>query len=170
VLQLSDQKDIVSEGQPLGYLHDTVCRAGTSQPNFGELMEVLHRSFALFDKVFVLLDALDECESDKLRELYAALEEMYGWNLPCTHFLITSRKDGSILGALEGIVPRQSRLEFSRDAVNEDIRAWLEDELARGQLGSKIDRWQEPDSLKTRITTELMKRASGMYVISPTDP
>lgn len=147
-------------------LFKSTCRNGIKRPNVSHLLEALHRAMTMFRKIYVVLDALDEYESTQDHDLEASLARMHQWNLSNAHFLITSRRDGNVLYALETIVPSPFRMEVVQQEVDTDIHAWIEVQLgSRSRLGRKISGWHQPDVFKQKLQRELTERASGMYGI-----
>lgn len=166
ILQLMDHfRDAFPQ---IDQLFEASCGRGARQPTRIELLEVLLLALAINDrdgeKVYIVLDALDECDSADSEHLEAALARMHECNLPSAHFLITSRQDGLANSALEDIVSLRYRVLARQIDVDNDIAAWVEEQLSsRGRLGRKLSKWDQHASLKARIQSELLKKASGMY-------
>lgn len=138
---------------------------GARQPSRRELLETLRLALTAKSKVFVVLDALDECNSVEGEHLGEALAQMHEWNLEGAHFLITSRQGGLANSALRNLVSSQNQMPVRQKEVDVDIRVWVEHELSMSRtLGQKLSGWDEPDSLKARIQERLLQNASGMYV------
>lgn len=166
VLQLADRSDETFSS--LFELFEKACKNGTRQPSVQQLLKGLQKALVQFRKAFIVIDALDESESGGTRALESALEEMHSWDLPCAHFLITSRREGNVFTVLENIVPPQYRMEVVAQEVDRDIKVWIQDQLSdRGRLGRKISKWSHAEVFAARIETKLMERASGMYVPRP---
>lgn len=161
--------DLSGETFPLiDRLFKSSCGDRARQPSRRELLELLQLGLTAKtndnDKVYILLDALDECDSAEGDHLEAAMAQMHDWNLQGAHFLITSRRDGLANSALGNIVSLQDRVPIRQQEVDGDIRAWVTDQLSpRARLGRKLSKWDQQDSLKTRIQSELLEKASGMY-------
>jgi hypothetical protein len=119
---------------------------------------LLQYEVSSFSKVFVVIDALDEClENDGTREsLIAEIKKLQ----PSIHLLVTSRHIASIEREFE----KAARLEIL--ANDEDIRRYLGGRIERGRLKLHI---RADPTLKHVIVNTLVGNARGMFVKSLTD-
>lgn len=140
------------------------CRSSRREPTRRELLETLRNALAVEGNVYLLFDALDECDRKGIRDLMAALERMHNWDIPNAHFLITSRRDGNVLSVLEDIVPVQYRMEVPQHEVDQDIETWLEQQLSRrGRSGRKLSGWGRSEALREEIRSGLLGKVCGLY-------
>lgn len=126
-----------------------------TQPSFDEISQALQSVAALYSRVFILIDGLDECqESDGCRSRFLTevfnLQAKSGANL-----FATSR---SIHDITERFKEKQS-LSLEILASDEDVRMYLDDCISHSKPKILKDRREE-------IKTEITKAASGMYVSS----
>jgi hypothetical protein len=126
-----------------------------TQPSLEEISKCLQTVTAQYSRVFLIVDALDECQiSDGCRQRFLSslfdLQAKYGANL-----FATSRPISNIEKAFEG----NSKLEIR--ASEEDVRRYLDGHIFR--LPGFIARSLE---LQEEIKTAIVKAVDGMYVIN----
>ena len=106
-----------------------------------------------FERVYVILDALDECEDRE--QLIALIEEIHDWKLGKLNMLATSRAERDIE---EGIGPHVSaRINLHSSQVNADIQIHIRERL---QNDPKLKKWSA--KVHGEIETALMEGAHGM--------
>lgn len=127
--------------------------SGRDKPSTKALQAQLQVVMEGFDHIYIMLDALDEC-GERL-ELLQWIHTIASLNLAGLHLLLTSRMEPEIKGRLVQ-VPKILPIQFSRDVVNQDINAYLEERI------SHIDRWNE--ETRALVKTTLAAGAGGMYV------
>jgi len=126
---------------------------GQQQPTIGALKKVLRDILGMFQDVFIILDALDECI-----ERQALLEwiiDVVDQNLDNLHLLVTSRKEKDIEDCLASCV--SSEVNIQSTAVDPDIQVYVREQLSSNP---KLKKW----SMKVReeIEAVLMHGAHGM--------
>ena len=119
-------------------------------------------------RMIILLDALDECESeerDKIMDALSLIVKRSGGAL--VKFLISSRDDVS-LGMLPALKQFEIHVEETRN--QQDINGYVKAQLSRliqqnklRILGSK----RVPKGLQAKMIDRLSQGAQGMYVLSP---
>jgi hypothetical protein len=118
------------------------------RPTVGEITKVLKAQFTLFSKVFIIVDALDECpEDDGTRaDLVETLRMLRAKNMK---LMVTSRDIPSIDLAhdFEGV----TRLDIR--ARDEDVRAFVE---------CHISRYRFTSDLKQSIVEKIAENVKGM--------
>jgi hypothetical protein len=134
-------------------LYDDCVNRGT-RPPLSEVSKVLQSEITKYTKVFIVLDALDECsESDGTRQIF--LTEMRKL-IPNISLLVTSRDITSI----ELEFQTAARLEIR--ANDEDIRSYLKSRIeGQPQLARHIEK--DP-TLRGEILDTIVEKANGMYV------
>ncbi|KAH8592634.1 hypothetical protein B0O99DRAFT_597075 [Bisporella sp. PMI_857] len=150
-------KQLAKSQQPLlGAVEELYDRHRTkrTRPSLDEISRSLQVVTALYSRVFIIVDALDECQmSDGCRQRFLSslfnLQAKYRANL-----FATSRPISSIEREFEG----NSRLEIR--ASEEDVRKYLDGNLFR--LPGFVAR--SPD-LQKEIKTGIAKAVNGMYVV-----
>jgi len=114
---------------------------------------MLQATIRLFTKVFIVVDALDECsEEDGVRETFSKL---LNESTPDLNLLITSRHVAVIERTFEGA----TRIEIC--ASDKDVRSYLS---ARITENSQLVRYIKIDpTLLSKILDTITSKANGMY-------
>lgn len=122
---------------------------GKGRPSLADFSRLLGLQTQRFSKVFIVIDALDECVDEDIRE-----ELVEALRLPSVHLLVTSRRLPSI-GALFADAPH---LEIK--ARDLDIKNYLNDRILNEK---RLVRLVKTDvSLKTTIMSTVTEKAQGM--------
>jgi len=90
---------------------------GLRSPALEELMSTLKTIIASFEHVYIIFDALDECQDR--RHFLKVLKQMHGWELSTLHLLATSRQEHDIARVLDTLVSHDVQME--QTLVNGDI-------------------------------------------------
>ena len=127
-----------------------------AQPSLLELSTILHDSMEEFDHVYIILDALDEC--DEREKLLSIIQRLLSSSTGTIHMLVTSRSDVILEECLAPMITARILIESS--LIEQDIRSYIQ-----GQLhdNPKLRRW--PHKVQERIELALMTGAQGMYVV-----
>jgi len=120
-------------------------------PTLTECFRLLKSQLANCPSVFLVIDALDECEDETRRKLCAQLQ-----NLPeSTHLLITSRHNPELEGQIEG----SGRLEIR--ASDRDIEMYLEGRIKT--MHRLKQHTQNDPELQPLVIRIIRDKARGMY-------
>ncbi|RDW79059.1 ankyrin repeat domain-containing protein [Aspergillus mulundensis] len=123
------------------------------QPSVSELLQFLQLFSNQLSRVFIVVDALDECESTVRESLLAAI---YSLQDRCNvNFLATSRYIPDTIAAFEGCPSLEIR------ATMEDVWRYLRSQLSR--LPSFVSRNKE---LQCEIIAEVSKAVGGMFLLA----
>ena len=124
-----------------------------TRPSLGEILGILQTVAAAYSRVFIIVDALDECQiSDGCRQRF--LSGLFNLQATCkANLFATSRPISSIEKEFEG----NSKLEIC--ASEEDVRRYLEGHMFR--LPGFVARSLE---LQEEIKTDIVNAVDGMYV------
>ena len=126
-----------------------------TQPSVDELSKALHSVATINSRVFIFVDALDECQvSDGCRTRF--LTELF--NLQAkrgTNIFATSRFIPDIMAQFNGSVTLEIRASY------EDVERYLEGHM--GQLPCFV---QKNTHLQEEVKTGILEAVDGMYVIS----
>ncbi len=133
------------------------CRDGDRPPPSRELLVILQKMIREFKGVYIILDALDECEDRG--KLWEDIETITGWELENLHVLVTSRKEKDIEESLDSLVDDTQKICIQSALVNDDICAYVHKRLRTDQ---KLKRWQNRPEVQQEIETTLMSKADGM--------
>lgn len=129
------------------------------QPTGEELLVTFHSMMTTYDEVFVVIDALDECEERP--ELLSDIEEVMEWKDIHLHILVTSRKEADIEDSLNPLCDDGMSICIHRASVDADIRTYVHDRLLEDR---RFRRWRDHTKVQQEIENTLMGKANGMYV------
>jgi hypothetical protein len=132
------------------YLHNRH-KDRRTRPSFDELSRTLQSVAAMYSRVFVIVDALDECqEVDGCRRIL--LSELFKLQAgTATNILATSRFIPEVEKEFKGSVVLEIR------ASDKDVRKYLDGRMAQMFFSPDLD-------LQAEIKTEISRAADGMYV------
>jgi hypothetical protein len=127
-----------------------------TRPSFDEIVKSLCSIIGLYSRVFIIIDALDECHvsnegRDKLLSIVFSLQVQAQTNV-----FITSRFIPEIMSQFEGCMSKEIR------AKDDDILKYIDERIPQ-LLRSRISKY--PD-LQNSIRSEVVKAVDGMYVQS----
>ena len=128
---------------------------GQQQPTTKGLMSTLKAMLKGkgFQHVYVIMDALDECEDRE--QLLLLIQEITEWKLGTMHILATSRKERDIEDCL---IPRVSaQINLHSSLVNADIQIHIQERLRND---TKLKKWSA--KIHGQIEATLMDGADGM--------
>lgn len=127
-------------------------------PAFGTLRKVLLEILKGFETVFVVFDALDECEERK--ELMCLFRELVGDGIGCTiKLFITSRRESDIQKSFHEI----DSIEIEATKISSDIKAYVNHEIDQRSQDGRLE--LSSKKLRGEIVSSLIDRAGGMYVL-----
>src|ERR1700722_10523198 len=121
-------------------------RRREARPTLDQLTEVLISEIRTYSKVFIIVDALDECREDDATR--ALLLEVLRSLPPQVNLMVTSRNLPSIGRDFEGA----KRLHIR--AKDDDMRVYIEGRIALGP--------QHLKNLQEAIVNKIVKNAKGM--------
>jgi len=125
-----------------------------TRPSLEEISKVLHSVTALFSRVFIIVDALDECQVTDGRRF---LNGVFHLQAECgANLFATSRFTPEITEMFKGSVTLEIR------ASDEDVRSYLDGHMF--QLPSFVRRNPE---LREEIMTSIVPAVDGMCVPLP---
>ncbi|KAL8834139.1 MAG: hypothetical protein Q9170_003886 [Blastenia crenularia] len=152
----------LSSGQQptLGILKSSFedCRKGEKQPQTKELVALLKDLAKLPDRVFLVLDALDECEGR--HELLDFLEQIFSWRLKAIHMVMTSRKLKDFEDLFDDEIGERGSVPIQNSTTNVDIQIYIRGVLREDR---RFKRWRSQPQVQTELENELMKKAGGMF-------
>ncbi|RMY37711.1 hypothetical protein D0866_03089 [Hortaea werneckii] len=134
------------------------CENGRREASEHQLLQALKDTLELLPAAFAVLDALDECRD--WGALFEILVEMQSWDKGILCVLLTSRKEIQIEEALEDIVPPVDRTCLESDLVDEDIRTYVRERLAKDKSFKTL---REDLEIKEEIESTLGRKAGGMF-------
>ncbi|KAL0929878.1 pfs domain-containing protein [Colletotrichum truncatum] len=113
-------------------------------------------------EVWIVLDALDECQTRTGRDnegLLPWIESILVSQQANIHLLVTSRPEHDIKSTLERHIENQISLQS--DLVTEDIRAYVHARVT--QSGGLERRWRKRKEIQDDIEKHLLEKANGMF-------
>ena len=150
ITQLSSQSSSCPEALKSLYSQNL---NGQRQPTTEDLVAILKHIIGSFQHVYVIIDALDECQDRE--QLLPLIEEIVEWKLGNLHLLATSRQERDIENCVGPLISAQINLHSVQ--VNADIRTHLRERLKND---SKLKKW--PAKIHGQIEAALMDGAHGM--------
>lgn len=127
-------------------------RARQTRPSISQYMELLQSAVRSYEKVLIVIDALDECvEVDGTRKaVLNALQKLE----PKVNLLVTSRDMSSIQQQLGSA----TRLDIQ--ASDDDIRLYIEDRISNSD---RLSIYLEKDpNLRNSMNESIIRNAKGM--------
>lgn len=156
--QLANQNDAVKDDIIKCHSENTRDR---TRPTLRQISDLLGRQVKNFDKVFIIIDALDECpEAGKVRlDFLTEIRRLQ----PEIRLMVTSQHIPSI----ECDFKQAMRLEICAD--DQDVRKFIEAKIEQRGPGGLSDVLMDYDavklkSLKDLIVTTVLEKTNGMSV------
>lgn len=148
----------LSHGQPSlpGSVRDLYDRHKKDQtrPSINEISSTVDSVVAAYSKIFIIVDALDECHDDQCRTEFLSrvfdLQRRSG-----AKFFATSRHVPNITEEFK----KRTSLELEILATDDDVREYIHNRLDR--LPSFVN---HRPTLQEEVKTEIAKAVEGMYV------
>ena len=142
------------------------CAEGRQQPTIESLCTVLREKFQQTEEVWIVLDALDECdekEGPPNQALLSWIESLVQAEESNVHMLVTSRPEHYIDSKIREFANDQYIIQLQSDLVNDDIRACVRD---RVKEGTGFKRWRQRPEVQDDIESKLTEKAKGMSELS----
>ena len=130
---------------------------GQSQPDDGDLQVILHQILEASERTYLIVDALDECDSENRNELLALITTLIDRHKSSLSILVTSRL---LLEIQEALNPVTHQIAIQSEVVDQDIRVYIQHCLAYNE---KLRFLAQAD--KQIIEDTLMRNPGGMYVL-----
>lgn len=147
----------LSQGQPLPesvrYLHDRH-KDNHTRPSFDEISKAINSVVTLYSRVFILVDALDECQTSQGCRI-RFLTEISSLQLKCrANIFSTSRFLPDITDQFKGSISLEIR------ASEQDVQRYVDGYMSHLPLCIR----DHPELCK-EVKTEITKASAGMYVV-----
>ena len=111
--------------------------------------------------VTILIDALDECHSDKRHALLSALDHLLERSTHLVKVFVSSRDDVDIVLRLQ----KHPNIYVNSGDNTEDIHRFIESEIQKAQNDKRLLKGTVSSELTELIIENLATKAEGMYVI-----
>ncbi|KAJ5727661.1 hypothetical protein N7493_005481 [Penicillium malachiteum] len=154
IKQLSQARPTLPESLTALYQKHQIRR---TRPSAEELSEVLQSVASLYTRIFVVVDALDECQRNSgcrsrfLSQIFA-LQDAFSIN-----FFATSRPIPEIEETFEKCLRKHII------APDEDIRSFLQSEIHMPQMPKLI---QREEDLQKEISSQIVDLADGIFLLA----
>lgn len=137
----------------------SACHDGQDQPNIASLCKAFESMIQEAGKVWIVLDALDECTSREellpwIRELLRNAETR-----KTIHLLATSRPEQDIREAIDDYNFSKGQITIDDDLLKMDIRNYVK---ASVREHNGLRRWREYPDIQEEIEATLLEKANGM--------
>ncbi|KAK8154073.1 hypothetical protein BC567DRAFT_276968, partial [Phyllosticta citribraziliensis] len=135
------------------------CRSGAELPSRDDLFKVLRALIQGLDQVQLVIDAVEEVDSDEKDFLLEWINELHGYNIQNVHVLVSSRRELDIERSLAEV---GTTIQFPPEAVLKDISLCVRGKIqsaGRGGLG----RWKDDAEKTNEIVEKLSENAKGMF-------
>ncbi|RBR20099.1 uncharacterized protein FIESC28_05378 [Fusarium coffeatum] len=125
-----------------------------TKPSWEEILKTLHTVTASYTKVFLVIDAVDECQNNGTRKLF--LQAIFDLQAQTsTSILGTSRHDTEIQQRF------QNSTVLEIHAGNHDIERYIDGNM------HKLPQFVENNhELSSKIKTEIINRVNGMFLLA----
>ncbi|KXJ85775.1 hypothetical protein Micbo1qcDRAFT_99108, partial [Microdochium bolleyi] len=131
-------------------------RCGNANPSDDQLFECFLDIVGEFSRVYVVLDALDECPAPGFRsDLLDALVDMVNATPKQLHLLATSRNERDIAQAMETI--SHDKIALRNDSVDSDIASYVSAQL---ESNRRLQKWRQH---RQRIEDVFAEKAQGVF-------
>lgn len=133
------------------------CHNGKNQPQMKDLEKLLKTLIESHEKIYLVLDALDECENR--HELVGYIEKAVGRKSAKLNVVMTSRRLRLFEELFDAGLEEWNRLSIQNEKVDEDIRSYIHEKLRSDR---RFKRWQNIPGVQEEIETALMEKSDGM--------
>jgi hypothetical protein len=131
-----------------------------SEPRMEDLTVTFRGVSRESKEIYIVIDALDECSSQKDREdIIKFLTEFSLCAQSSTHILITSREEKDIKDTVREVLGEKCRVvPIQNKRVDDDIRVYLQTSMAKDSIFKK---WSH--ELKDKVVDYLTEKANGVF-------
>lgn len=150
-----ERKDHISIPAPYQNLRNAYYPS--QHPSMADLDQTLREVIRQSSNTYLVIDALDECESGRVQGQLLKFLNTLAMDVPNLHILFTSRPEFNIRAAFDGLEATKFRVPFDDSAVDSDIHEHL------GMLMSQqpYTRWSQ--ALQSKVVSELSQNADGVF-------
>jgi Cdc6-like AAA superfamily ATPase len=138
------------------------CKNGHERPACELLCKALLQMIEQVKEVWIVLDALDECNSRKegpTEGLLSWIRNLINSEQRNVHLLVTSRPEHNIMSRVSKFAYKDDVVPVQSNLITDDIRAYVR---TRVRQDEGLKRWQSQPKVQNEIETRLMEKANGM--------
>ncbi|RKK95801.1 hypothetical protein BFJ71_g8267 [Fusarium oxysporum] len=132
---------------------------GRDQPATKTLLDCLHTMMRAPIKVFLVLDALDECTT-RVELLKWVKDVISTPELNRVRLIATGRPEAEFQREIPHLIGKDNCLLLDKDAINTDIRSYV---MARLEKRPEFAKWASCPSLLKQIRNEIGSKPDGMF-------
>lgn len=154
---LSLLQQLFDRGNRTSKVLDDSLSKGRQQLALEQLHSLLRTISTEFRDVYIVLDALDECQD--LEKVFDTLEEINTWTDNNVHVLLTSRETKDIKEFVDGLEVNKHSIRLSAAVVKQDIRMYIRDRLCTDR---NLKRWRSYPKVQEEIENSLVESSDGM--------
>jgi hypothetical protein len=129
---------------------------GAIQPQCEDLQEVLKNLLSEFNRTYIVIDGLDECNKTEWKPLVRFIHSLCHPTKNALHLLFTSQPLEEFQIAFKDV----AFIELGSWVSNDDIRSFIGSEVPR--LGN----WASEDKYAKEVTEQIVQKSNGMSVLS----
>ncbi|KAH8678369.1 ankyrin repeat protein [Xylariales sp. PMI_506] len=138
------------------------CEKGRRRPSIESLCATLSNMIQQAGEVWIVLDALDECQTRKeylAGGILSWLQSLRDSHLN-VHLLVTSRPEQDIQKTIEKWARKEDIIPLRDGLIGDDIRAYIK---ARVRNSEGLGRWKTRPDIQEKIEATLIEKAKGMF-------
>ena len=138
------------------------CDDGNRQPTHQSLRQVLLQVMHSLERVRIVLDALDECQTrtgSRNEGLLSWVRGILSSEHNNVHFITTSRPEQDIQSTFSELIGEEHRIYIQSDLTRDDINAYIR---TRVREGDGLKRWRKQLDVQEDIEAALIKKTDGM--------
>ncbi|RAO72488.1 uncharacterized protein BHQ10_008500 [Talaromyces amestolkiae] len=151
-------KQLFDRGKRTSNVFEQLIEDGDQQASPEQLLSTLRDLISEFRDVYIVLDALDECQD--LQDLFDILEEFEKWTVQM-HLIFTSRELMNIKDFFESMNMDKISMRLSAEVVKQDIRIYIRDRL---RTDRDLKRWRNHPNVQEEIEQPLIEKSDGMFL------
>jgi hypothetical protein len=150
-------KQLFDRGKRTSNVFEQLISDGDQKPSPEQLLSVLKDLVSEFRDVYIVLDAIDECQD--LQSLFDVFEEFEKWTEGHIHLIFTSRELKDIKEFVEDMSMKIFLVRLSAEVVKQDIRMYIRDRL---RTDRNLKRWRNHPKVQEEIEQSLVEKSDGM--------
>ncbi|KAL0942332.1 ankyrin repeat protein [Colletotrichum truncatum] len=135
------------------------CNSGGRQPSDGELLSLFQSMAKETCELWIVLDALDECEArngNSANRLLSWIKSLHN-TASSIHLLVTSRPEQHLKADIEQWANDEDVISLQGNLVEDDIALYVKNEVSR------MKRWHQRQDIQHEIQQALTEKAGAMF-------
>ncbi|EWC43627.1 hypothetical protein DRE_01514 [Drechslerella stenobrocha 248] len=136
------------------------CQDGGRQPERQSLCQTFLRMIKRLKEVWIVIDALDECQGTDRETLTSWMREILCFNHKNVHLLVASRAEIDIKSGIMEFAHTNCILSIESDLIYYDISSYV---YSKVRESNGFKRWRRRPEIQEEIETALLEKANGMF-------